>query len=93
MKNHNPYNLPVEKSKVLIDFEAGKKQFWEFVDTVAIVAKSDRDCVVSMDRIRQDNGKRVYFAGLNTEGFMYVDEKYTEPVKEKGGDSANSSPE
>ena len=91
VKKYNPHNLPTDKSKVLIDFEPGKKQTWEFVETVAIV--NDKNLVpYTMDRIRQDNGKRVYFAGIGQDfKFMYVDEKYTEPAN-KLGDGGVSSP-
>ena len=81
MKRYNPHNLPVEKSKVLIEFDKNKETYLN-VDTVAIVSQHHRDCVVSMDRIRQDNGERIYFAGTTKDlRFLYVDKKYTKEIK------------
>ena len=82
MSEYNPYNLPTEPSKILVDFIPNKKQVFEYVDTVAIVNPTHM-CPCTMDRIRQDTGERVYFVGL-TKGleFIYVDEKYTEEKTE-----------
>ena len=77
---YNPYNLPVESSKVLVGFEPKKRQEFEFVDTVAIV-EGESLGVVSMDRIRQDNGERVYFVGTGLGmDFIYCDKRFTVPV-------------
>lgn len=77
---YNPHSLPVESTKVLVGFEPKKRQEFEFVDTVAIV-EGESLGVVSMDRIRQDNGERVYFVGIGQGmDFIYCDKKYTVPV-------------
>lgn len=79
---YNPHNLPTESSKVLVGFEPKKRQDFEFVDTVAIV-EGESLGVVSMDRIRQDNGERVYFLGIGVGmNFIYCDKRFTVPVME-----------